>query len=59
MLHGTLKLCYLKPIVHQCTVASSGVRCINTLIVNCMLHIVTAFVSYCMNQDGAVHHNSL
>jgi len=40
-------------------VASSGVPWINTLIANCMLHIMTAFVSYCMNQDGAVYHNSL
>jgi len=45
LLHLTLKSCYLKPTVHQRTVASSGVRCINTLIVNCMLQFTITATS--------------
>ena len=37
------KPCCLMPIVHQSMAASSGVRCISTLIVNCKLHYNDAF----------------
>jgi len=48
-------------IVHQSMAAgaSSGVRCISTLIIICMLHIVMLLDSYYKNKDGAVRHSSL
>jgi len=59
--HWVQKLCYLMHIVHLYMAVCSGVRCISTLIVNWILHIMMHLDTCCMNfnLDGAARHNFL